>query len=177
MDIMMGHMGQGIWLILLLSLPAVLLAAGIGLIVGILQAVTQVQEQTIAAAPKITFVFLLVAFGGPFMVEILKDFTIESVHLGMEVIPKDELMILPPKPRMAYGEANSRMDFFKEKKRIPSESKIKTMMNQPSKASGFVESAGSMANNSSKPVPKPGIGEQIYMKRRAAGKLPDPPKR
>ena len=37
-----------------------LVAAGIGLVVGILQAVTQVQEQTIAAAPKILGVFLVI---------------------------------------------------------------------------------------------------------------------
>jgi flagellar biosynthesis protein FliQ len=175
MDILIGHMGHGIGLILLLSLPAVLLAAGIGLVVGILQAVTQVQEQTIAAAPKITFVFLLIIFGGPFMIESLKDFMVESTHLALEVIPKDELMILPPKPRMAYGEENARLDFFKEKKRAPSQSKVKAMMNSPSKASGFVESAGAIVDNSSKPRPKPGVGEQVYMQRRAAGKLPKPP--
>lgn len=177
MELLMGHTGHGIGLVLLLSLPAVLLAAGIGLIVGILQAVTQVQEQTIAAAPKITFVFLLLIFGGPFMVHTLQDFLRESSHLALEVVPKDDLMILPPKPRMAYGEENSRLDFFKEKKRLPAESKIKAMMKQPSKVGGFVESAGAVVDNSGRPKPKAGVGEQIYMQRRSAGKLPKPPSR
>ena len=175
MELMMGHVGHGIGLILLLSMPAVLLAAGIGLIVGILQAVTQVQEQTIAAAPKIFLVFMLIVFGGPFMMDILKDYVIESMHLGFEVVPKDELMILPPKPRLAYGESNSRMDFFKEPKRYSGDSKIKAMMTQPSSAKGFAESARSITSSMSKPAPKPGIGEQLYMQRRAAGKLPKPP--
>lgn len=177
MDILIGHLGHGIWLILLLSLPAVLLAAGIGLIVGILQAVTQVQEQTIAAAPKILFVFLLVIFGGPFMIEVLKDFMQESVHLGMEVIPRSEAMILPPKPRLAYGDENSRLQFFKEKKRAPTDSRIKAMMNQPSRAGDIIETEHGVVNNSAPPKPKPGVGEQIYMQRRAAGKLPKPPSR
>ena len=42
-----------------ISMPCVLTAAAIGLVVGIIQAVTQVQEQTIAAAPKIFAVFLV----------------------------------------------------------------------------------------------------------------------
>ncbi len=176
MEVLMEHVGRGIGLILLLSMPAVLLAAGIGLVVGILQAVTQVQEQTIAAAPKIMFVFLLVVFGGPFMLDALQEYLRESVHLGMEVIPKDELMILPPKPRLAYSDKNSRMEFFKENKR-PTDSKVKKMMETPSKVSGFVETAGGVVNNTAKPVPKAGVGEKIYLQRRAAGTLPQPPNR
>lgn len=177
MDILMGHVGHGIWLILLLSLPVVLLAAGIGLVVGILQAVTQVQEQTIAAAPKITFVFLLVIFGGPLMVQILQEYLVESMHLGFEVVAHDEARVLPPKPRMAYGEANSRLDFFKEKRRIPTDSKVKAMMNQPSKAGSMDEAHRHLVDQSSRVQPKPGIGEKIYMKRRDAGTLPKPPDR
>ena len=89
MDILMEHVGHGIGLILLLSLPITLLAAGIGLIVGILQAVTQVQEQTISAAPKIAFVFLFLIFSGPFTIQMLEDYTRESVHLGMDIIAHD----------------------------------------------------------------------------------------
>jgi flagellar biosynthetic protein FliQ len=180
MDILMGHLGHGIWLILLLSMPATLLAAGIGLIVGILQAVTQVQEQTITAAPKIIGVFMLVIFGGPLMVDTLKDYILESTHLAMEVIPRDELMILPPKPRLAYGEANSRMDFFKERKPLFTENKVKTMMEQPSKISGANPSNnGPVSVSVTHPSikPKAGVGEQIYMQRRASGTLPQPPNR
>lgn len=177
MDLLLGHLGHGLGLILLLSMPAVLLAAGIGLVVGILQAVTQVQEQTIAAAPKIVFVFLLIIFGGPFMLDVLQDYLRESFHIGLEVIPRDELMLLPPKPRLAYGEKNARMDFFREKKRPVSDSKIKKMMDSPSAAKGFVEKNVGKSVNVSKPVPKAGVGEKIYMKRRAAGNLPKPPDR
>lgn len=176
MDILIQHVGHGIWLILLLSLPAVLLAAGVGLIVGILQAVTQVQEQTIAAAPKITLVFLLVIFGGPLMLDILKDFMTESVRLGMEAIPKSEAMVLPPKPRLAYGEANSRLDFFKEKPRFFGPSKIKPMMEQAAPSASGPGGASTVVTKTAKIQPKPGVGEDIYVKRRASGTLPKPPK-
>jgi flagellar biosynthesis protein FliQ len=175
MDILMEHVGQGLWLILLLSLPIILLAAGVGLVVGILQAVTQVQEQTISAAPKIFFVFLLLIFGGPFMVQVLKDFMTESVHLGMEVVPRSEAMILPPKPRLAYGEKNSKMDFFKEPHRSPTDSKIKAMMSTPSNVQGSNSPVGSVHTHTHQAKPTAGVGEQIYMNRRATGQLPKPP--
>ena len=52
MEMLMEYMARGFVVMLSISMPCVLVAAGIGLVVGILQAVTQVQEQTIAAAPK-----------------------------------------------------------------------------------------------------------------------------
>ncbi|MCK7485724.1 MAG: flagellar biosynthetic protein FliQ [Bacillus subtilis] len=60
MELLMEHLGKGFVNMLLISMPVVLTAASIGLVVGVLQAVTQVQEQTIAAAPKILGVFLAI---------------------------------------------------------------------------------------------------------------------
>ena len=57
MEILFEYVGKGFMIMLAICMPCVLTAAGIGLIIGILQAVTQVQEQTIAAAPKILGVF------------------------------------------------------------------------------------------------------------------------
>ena len=45
-------------LVLIASLPAVVAAAGIGLLVALLQALTQVQEQTLAFAFKLIAVIL-----------------------------------------------------------------------------------------------------------------------
>ena len=63
MEMLMEYMAKGFVAMLSISMPCVLTAAGIGLVVGILQAVTQVQEQTIAAAPKILAVFLVIIIG------------------------------------------------------------------------------------------------------------------
>ena len=60
MELMMEHLANGFLVMLLITMPLVLTAAAIGLVVGILQAVTSVQEQTIAAAPKIFLVFLVI---------------------------------------------------------------------------------------------------------------------
>ena len=49
----MDHVGKGMFLVLMLSMPAVFIAAGVGLVIGILQAVTQVQEMTLTFVPKV----------------------------------------------------------------------------------------------------------------------------
>ena len=79
-----------------ISMPCVLVAAGIGLVVGILQAVTQVQEQTIAAAPKILAVFLVLIIGGVGFVRILSNLFTDGMALAFNVVPKNDSYVLPP---------------------------------------------------------------------------------
>ncbi|WP_077211534.1 flagellar biosynthesis protein FliQ [Bacillus dakarensis] len=58
---------QGIWAVLLISGPLLLLALVVGLIVSIFQATTQIQEQTLAFVPKIVAVLVGIVFFGPWM--------------------------------------------------------------------------------------------------------------
>lgn len=58
---------QGIWTVLLVCGPLLLLALVVGLIVSIFQATTQIQEQTLAFVPKIVAVLLGIVFFGPWM--------------------------------------------------------------------------------------------------------------
>jgi flagellar biosynthesis protein FliQ len=94
MDYLLAHTDRGIYLALLLSMPSVLLAAALGLVVGILQAVTQVQEQTIAAAPKILGVFLLLVLTGGLMLNTMNEYLRESFVLGLNEIPKRDTYVL-----------------------------------------------------------------------------------
>ncbi len=95
MEILMEYLSKGFVIMLMVSLPCVLVAAGIGLIVGILQAVTQVQEQTIAAAPKILLVFLTIIILGAWYVKIISDYIYQGANLAFEVIPQTESFVLP----------------------------------------------------------------------------------
>lgn len=54
--------------------PALVLGLITGLVISLLQAVTQVQEPTLAFIPKILVVGLTILFFGPFMLAILTDF-------------------------------------------------------------------------------------------------------
>ena len=53
---------QTLLLILYLSLPPIVAAAGVGTLVALLQALTQIQEQTLSFAIKL-FVVVLVVYG------------------------------------------------------------------------------------------------------------------
>lgn len=55
-------------IVLLMSLPPLLAAMGVGLIVGILQAVTQVQDQSLPVAFKLLAVIVILAVAGPLLV-------------------------------------------------------------------------------------------------------------
>ena len=94
MELLMEYMARGFLVMLTISMPCVLVAAGIGLVVGILQAVTQVQEQTIAAAPKILGVFLVIIIGGVGFVRLLTNFYTDGMALAFNIIPKNDNYVL-----------------------------------------------------------------------------------
>lgn len=95
MEILTEYLAKGFLLMLSISMPCVLVAAGIGLVVGILQAVTQVQEQTIAAAPKILGVFLVIVIGGIGFINLLKGFVMDGMAIAFNHISKNDSYVLP----------------------------------------------------------------------------------
>ena len=95
MEVLIEYIGKGFMLMLAISMPCVLMAATVGLVVGILQAVTQVQEQTIAAAPKIVIVFLTIVILGGYFIKILTNFIFEGVNVAFNIVPKNESYVLP----------------------------------------------------------------------------------
>ena len=95
MEILTEYLAKGFMVMLSISMPCVLTAAAIGLVVGILQAVTQVQEQTIAAAPKILGVFLIIIIGGFGFVSILTNLFYEGMALAFNGVTKNDTYVLP----------------------------------------------------------------------------------
>ena len=66
---------QGLFLTLILSAPAVLVALIVGLLISLVQATTQIQEQTLTFVPKLVGVFLILALTGPCMMSQMIAFT------------------------------------------------------------------------------------------------------
>ena len=95
MELMMEHLANGFIVMLLITMPLVLTAAAIGLVVGILQAVTSVQEQTIAAAPKILLVFMMIMILGGFFTKKLTDLMHGAGNLAFNVITHQGDFVLP----------------------------------------------------------------------------------
>ena len=66
---------HGMLLVLLLSMPAILLATIAGLGISLLQAITQIQEQTLGFAVKLIVIVLTMLFTANFMVAELFNYT------------------------------------------------------------------------------------------------------
>ena len=67
---------EGLLLILLLSAGPMLASMLIGLVVSILQATTQIQDQTLSYVPKLAGVFLTIAILGPWLLAQTVQFTV-----------------------------------------------------------------------------------------------------
>lgn len=74
-------MRKAFFTIMLVSGPVLLIALGVGLIISILQATTQIQEQTLSFVPKIIAVILALILFGSFMINKLISLTSELFAL------------------------------------------------------------------------------------------------
>ena len=68
---------QALILTLLLSAPMLLLGLVVGVLISILQSVTQIQEMTLTFVPKIVATVLAMIFFGPWMLRLLMSFSIQ----------------------------------------------------------------------------------------------------
>ncbi len=65
---------QAIFVALLAAAPVLLLSMVVGLVISLFQAVTQIQEPTLAFIPKIVVSALALLFFAPFILALLTDF-------------------------------------------------------------------------------------------------------
>jgi len=79
-------MRGGIFQVLIIAAPVLLIGMTIGLIISIFQATTSIQEQTLTFVPKIVAIFLTLAFFGPWMLTSMREFTINLFKLIPEMM-------------------------------------------------------------------------------------------
>ncbi len=70
-------MGRTITVALELAVPTLAVSLGVGLLVSVLQAVTQIQEMTLTFIPKVFAVGLTMVLLGPWMLDTMLAFTVE----------------------------------------------------------------------------------------------------
>lgn len=150
MEMLLEFMGRGLITMLTIAMPCVLTAAAIGLVVGILQAVTQVQEQTIAAAPKILGVFLVIMILGLNDVKLLTNLLQEGAYMAFNIIPKSDNYVLTS-------------DYYKYTRPFDAEFKNNRFDNVPD--------VNQMMKN---PGKVPFVDTNERLKYNAAGKMPNP---
>ena len=70
---------RAIWVAILIGSPVLLTGMAVGLIVGLLQALTQIQEQTIAFVPKIVAMVAVLSLTLPWLITQILQFTREMI--------------------------------------------------------------------------------------------------
>lgn len=77
---------NGVFTFLMVAAPVLLLSLGVGLLIGIFQAVTQINEQTLSFVPKILVVFLSIAFFGGWMLQMMMDYFMDIMTVYFPLI-------------------------------------------------------------------------------------------
>jgi flagellar biosynthetic protein FliQ len=69
----------------LIAAPLLLIALITGLLIGMLQAATQINESTLSFIPKLLMLVLTLFVAGPWMLRVLLDFT-RTLYAGIPTI-------------------------------------------------------------------------------------------
>ncbi|ADI01749.1 MAG TPA: flagellar biosynthesis protein FliQ [Syntrophothermus lipocalidus] len=73
-DVVLGLAKEAVYATLLVAAPILLGSLLIGLVISILQATTQIQEQTLTFVPKIIVVLVVIIVFGPWMLNTMVAF-------------------------------------------------------------------------------------------------------
>jgi len=79
-DYFIGVTQQALWVLALASAPILIPALVAGLVLGMIQAATSINEQTLAFVPKLIVVAICLALFGGAILTLLADFTREMFH-------------------------------------------------------------------------------------------------
>jgi flagellar biosynthetic protein FliQ len=66
---------------LLLAMPPLLVALAVGLVISVLQSVTQLNEVTLTFVPKMLAVFVTLLIAGPWMIRTMVEYTANLLAL------------------------------------------------------------------------------------------------
>lgn len=85
MEIYTRLANDGLWLVLVLSLLPLLASLIVGIVVSLFQTLTQIQEHTLTFVPKVIAVILVVMITAGWMMETLREFSIQLFDLMLKV--------------------------------------------------------------------------------------------
>jgi flagellar biosynthetic protein FliQ len=74
---------QGLWMLLMVSAPVLIVVLVVGLVVSVFQAATQLNEATLSFVPKIVAAVVVLAVAGPWMMTTL----VEYLQRVLQAIP------------------------------------------------------------------------------------------
>ncbi len=74
----LGH--QALWMTVLISAPLLGIALAVGLLIGVIQAATSINESTLSFIPKVAALAITLAIAGGWQLGLLVDFTRSLFH-------------------------------------------------------------------------------------------------
>ncbi|WP_274425140.1 flagellar biosynthetic protein FliQ [Chelativorans sp. YIM 93263] len=83
-DLVLAKVQTSLVVILLVSAPVIITALAVGLLIGLAQALTQIQDQSLPQIVKLVAVLLVILFFGPFMAYQVAD----QASLALEQFPR-----------------------------------------------------------------------------------------
>lgn len=72
---------QALTVTVLLAAPLLLSALAAGLLIGMFQAATQIQDMTLSFIPKLIVLVVVLGISGPWMLRVLLDFTQQLIEM------------------------------------------------------------------------------------------------
>jgi flagellar biosynthesis protein FliQ len=66
---------QALWITMLVSAPLLVVGLGVGLLIGVFQAATSINEQTLSFIPKLIALGLTLSMAGGWMINTMVDYT------------------------------------------------------------------------------------------------------
>ena len=67
---------EALYLTMMISAPLLLSALAVGLLIGVFQAATQIQEMTLSFIPKLIVLVFALLIAGPWMLRLITEFTL-----------------------------------------------------------------------------------------------------
>ncbi len=72
---------QAMWVVVMLTAPLLLSALLVGVLIGMLQAATQINEMTLTFIPKLMVVAVVLIVAGPWMLQLISEYTQELFEM------------------------------------------------------------------------------------------------
>ena len=71
---------QALWVTMLIAAPLLLSALAVGLLVGMFQAATQINEMTMSFIPKLLVLVAALVVAGPWMLNVISNYTRQLIE-------------------------------------------------------------------------------------------------
>lgn len=85
-DFILGLGQEALKVTILLAGPILLVAMVVGVVVSLIQAVTQINEATLSFIPKVLAIAIVLVVGGPWMLETITHYTTDLITRFPEYI-------------------------------------------------------------------------------------------